>query len=903
MVDGDLHWVTVGGCGVWGIRGEHDIYFRVGTFMNEGSPGTEWQKVDGDMGWVFSGNGIVWSIDHDYKVYVRTGIDGSHQWGTSWKEITGKTMKSLCVSSSSNQVWAVDSEGAIQRRTGIGAGSLEGTGWEAVGGGDAVEGGFSYVSNGYSGVWAISATGSVWYREGTYGSLGAAVGSAWVEVTGVYLVQITVGYDVIWGVNSQGQIFVRIGLSIENPRGAQWGMIEGSLSQVYVSSTSNRLWGCNSNDNIWRREGISAVGVTAAKFRWLISSPEWAIDSAGTPWVHGGVTYDAAKTLDMNLQTFWNPQGLAKDFNQWHIIFNFGMAYTISRFSINNYGDTSHDIKAFKLQTSATAGPGYNWVDVLVVTDAAAGTHETQRFRGFAATSQYWRLYITATHTGWQPWLKEVGFYGMIAGRCPASWSSAGALCYRAYDETANWHEAELKCRQGGGRLASIKHPAFHYFVVAMKNAMDANGDFWIGLNDEVSEGVWSWTDQSGVSQYSAWAQGEPNNVQNEDCGHYNKHGIAGTHQDLWNDNKCDQRFKFICERDVLRPGEVATEGVHETAGGVEEVVINEEVEGPPGGVITEVHETHETIVIPGKTPVSVQSPTCSAKANVILLVDGSKSVRTTNFPNVIKFLLKLAAGFEIGPNGAKIGVYQFGTNVRTEFSIGQYNTREEILNAITRIQYMNEWGTFTGKALDEVYKKFPAGDTAQKVVVIITDGKAMDDEVLAKASQDIKADGGLVSAVGVARFKLKDLRIMASSDSLVFTATDFDQMDAIRDAVLEAVCKDQSRRDIAWEIDSYLQFLKESAVELVDNLEAVKERRLVGRDFEEDEYVAAHLSQALDALFELEGRLEKRGEYEGSWAMDDLRKIGDQLAHIRDIAVPLELKEVPEYEAEETFN
>ena len=82
-----------------------------------------------------------------------------------------------------------------------------GTGWAQVSG--PVIRGLSYVSIGHCGVWAVTSTGAIWYRIGTYGGTDSA-GTRWVQVTGS-LVSISVGYNVVWGVSAIGQVFIRIG--------------------------------------------------------------------------------------------------------------------------------------------------------------------------------------------------------------------------------------------------------------------------------------------------------------------------------------------------------------------------------------------------------------------------------------------------------------------------------------------------------------------------------------------------------------------------------------------------------------------------------------------------------------------------------------------------------------------
>ncbi|XP_035658069.1 uncharacterized protein LOC118403460 [Branchiostoma floridae] len=146
---------------------------------------------------------------------------------------------------------------------------------------------------------------------------------------------------------------------------------------------------------------------------WMVRDPSWVVDSTGTPWAPGnGVTYDAAKALDGDTETFWNPQGV---WANWYIVLDLTASHTITRVAVNNYGDTIHDIADFTMQNSQVESP-YNWEDVVTVTTVQGGTSQRQEFGGFQGTARYWRFLVTETHSGWQPWLKELDLYGLLPG-------------------------------------------------------------------------------------------------------------------------------------------------------------------------------------------------------------------------------------------------------------------------------------------------------------------------------------------------------------------------------------------------------------------------------------------------------------------------------------------------------
>ncbi|XP_019630254.1 PREDICTED: uncharacterized protein LOC109474390 [Branchiostoma belcheri] len=148
--------------------------------------------------------------------------------------------------------------------------------------------------------------------------------------------------------------------------------------------------------------------------RELEQDPSWVVGSAGTPYVSGGVTYDAAKVFDGDNETYWNPQGTSRYHNNWYITLDLTESKTLIGIAVNNFGDTTHDIAVFTLQKSLSASP-YIWQDVVTVTGVQGGTSQRQEFFGFQGTARYWRLLITQTHSGYQPTPTELNLYELLA--------------------------------------------------------------------------------------------------------------------------------------------------------------------------------------------------------------------------------------------------------------------------------------------------------------------------------------------------------------------------------------------------------------------------------------------------------------------------------------------------------
>lgn len=101
--------------------------------------------------------------------------------------------------------------------------------------------------------------------------------------------------------------------------------------------------------------------------------------------------------------------------------------------------------------------------------------------------------------------------------------------------------DAEADCVDQGGHLASIHSQEIQDNLVARAFEVQVSS-WWIGLDDQASEGDYAWTDGTPFD-FSAWAGGEPNDAGGgEDCGHVTDWGGGA-----WNDIGCDAWMPYVC--------------------------------------------------------------------------------------------------------------------------------------------------------------------------------------------------------------------------------------------------------------------------------------------------------------------------------------------------------------------
>ncbi|XP_010218191.1 PREDICTED: collagen alpha-1(XX) chain-like, partial [Tinamus guttatus] len=139
-----------------------------------------------------------------------------------------------------------------------------------------------------------------------------------------------------------------------------------------------------------------------------------------------------------------------------------------------------------------------------------------------------------------------------------------------------------------------------------------------------------------------------------------------------------------------------------------------------------------------------------SAMIDIVLLVDGSWSIGRNNFKLIKEFLSTLISPFNIAQDKIRIGLSQYSSDPRTEWDLNTYTTRDEVLEAVRNLRYKGG-NTFTGLALTHVLEQNLKPESgarleAEKLVILLTDGKSQDDANL--VAQTLKNMGIEIFAI-----------------------------------------------------------------------------------------------------------------------------------------------------------
>ncbi|KAI8479210.1 hypothetical protein Bbelb_430440 [Branchiostoma belcheri] len=134
------------------------------------------------------------------------------------------------------------------------------------------------------------------------------------------------------------------------------------------------------------------------------------------------------------------------------------------------------------------------------------------------------------------------------ASGCPLGYTLHDPLnaCFKAYSQAKTYHQARDVCAADGGLLAMPKTSSLNNFVMNLMNELDPGAEYWLGLNDLGTEGVWLWEDGTphASNDWGNWGAGEPNNLGGgEHCALKRRNGD-------WNDWPCPGTYyyKFVCQ-------------------------------------------------------------------------------------------------------------------------------------------------------------------------------------------------------------------------------------------------------------------------------------------------------------------------------------------------------------------
>ncbi|CAG5111539.1 Oidioi.mRNA.OKI2018_I69.chr2.g5840.t1.cds [Oikopleura dioica] len=150
---------------------------------------------------------------------------------------------------------------------------------------------------------------------------------------------------------------------------------------------------------------------------------------------------------------------------------------------------------------------------------------------------------------------------------------------------------------------------------------------------------------------------------------------------------------------------------------------------------------------------------------DLAFIIDSSSSIGEENFDLITSFVGDIVSNFTISETLTHIAVLRYNSQVSPVLWFDTFNTKSEILAAISAINYSGS-GTRTGKALGYaadylLNPTYGARREVPTVTLVITDGESQDD--ISASARDLKSKSA-VMAIGIGDANENELVQMASS-------------------------------------------------------------------------------------------------------------------------------------------
>ncbi|XP_015247149.1 PREDICTED: collagen alpha-4(VI) chain-like [Cyprinodon variegatus] len=235
-------------------------------------------------------------------------------------------------------------------------------------------------------------------------------------------------------------------------------------------------------------------------------------------------------------------------------------------------------------------------------------------------------------------------------------------------------------------------------------------------------------------------------------------------------------------------------------------------------------------------------------QADIIFLVDGSTSITLPKFRSMQKFMQSMVNQTTVGKALTRFGVILYSTNPNSIFTLNQYSTRQEVIQAIAALR--SPYGdTYTGRALTYSLQFFSSehGGRAEQqvpqILMVITDGDATDRYNLAEPSKALRDKGVNVFSIGVEGANVTQLEIMSGHDkSKVFYVDNFDALETLYTNITKELCNstkpvcEKQQADLVFLIDQSgsidpkdYTIMKNFTVELVNSFKVSQDLVRVG--------------------------------------------------------------------------
>ena len=179
--------------------------------------------------------------------------------------------------------------------------------------------------------------------------------------------------------------------------------------------------------------------------------------------------------------------------------------------------------------------------------------------------------------------------------------------------------------------------------------------------------------------------------------------------------------------------------------------------------------------------------------ADVLVLLDGSSSVKEYDFKQVKEFVKSLVDSYTISENGVRFSVVEYSDKARVVIPLNRFYDGKQLKTEIENIRASG--GTSqTDKALETALREGfslenGARPGAPKTLILVTDGKSAGKTSLRDAVLPLRQSGIVVHVVGIGNeAKDPDVISVASGGGYVHQVDKFDDISGVVPGLVQKI-------------------------------------------------------------------------------------------------------------------
>ncbi|XP_030642414.1 collagen alpha-3(VI) chain [Chanos chanos] len=191
-------------------------------------------------------------------------------------------------------------------------------------------------------------------------------------------------------------------------------------------------------------------------------------------------------------------------------------------------------------------------------------------------------------------------------------------------------------------------------------------------------------------------------------------------------------------------------------------------------------------ITVVGDTENTSPPEPTTGQRDVAFLIDGSDDIRA-DFPYVRDFILKVITPLDIGIDKVRIAVVQHSDRPSPNFYLNTYQTKDEVMRAVSGLSPAGGRTLNTGAALTFMKNTIMtpargsrAPENVPQFLIVLTGGRSRDS--VKEPAGALKTDGVVPFGVGVKNADPKQIAAISHNPSFAFTVKEFSELGTVQE-------------------------------------------------------------------------------------------------------------------------